>query len=192
MITIRHARLDEKKKTYELLCLSDTTKMHMGKPDYSESLIPDWNQFQEDFKDFYYLKEEQHLGSVMIIEKDKEEIGCLCYACFHLHPNCAELDIWLNNERHCGNGFGTNAIQLLVEYLKKEKSIKKFIIRPSEKNIRAIMAYEKVGFYYAIDNEQIIKKYLLEKYIDEYGNGDYGFENTAVLILELKEAPYFI
>ena len=74
MITIRHARLDEKKKTYELLCLSDTTKMHMGKPDYSESLIPDWNQFQEDFKDFYYLKEEQHLGSVMIIEKDKEEI----------------------------------------------------------------------------------------------------------------------
>lgn len=184
MITIRFARLDEKKKTYEWLCLSDTTKMHMGEPDYSENPILDWKQFQKYFEDFYYLKTGQHFGAVMIIEKDKEEIGCLCYTCFHLQSNCAELDIWLQSKKHCGSGYGTNALELLVEYLKKEKGIEKFIIRPSKKNIRAIKAYEKVGFYHAMDKKQTIKKYLLEKYIDGYGDGDYGFENTAVLILE--------
>jgi diamine N-acetyltransferase len=52
MITIRHANIAEKKKTYNWLCLSDTADMHMGEPDYPESPIPDWLQFQEDFRDF--------------------------------------------------------------------------------------------------------------------------------------------
>jgi len=184
MISIRHARLDEKHKTYEWLCLSNTSNMHMGKPDYPESPIPDWKQFQEDFEDFYYTEDNQHLGSVMIIEKDIEEIGCLCYACFHLQPKSAELDIWLNNKNYCGNGFGTDALNNLVEYLKNKKGINKFIIRPSEKNIRAIKAYEKVGFKRVKDKENAIKQYLVEKYIEKYGDGDYGFENTAVLIME--------
>ena len=67
----------------------------MGEPDYPESSIPNWIEFQDDFEDFYYLERGRKKGSVMIIESDEEEIGCLCYACFHLKPNTAELDIWL-------------------------------------------------------------------------------------------------
>jgi RimJ/RimL family protein N-acetyltransferase len=184
VITIRHARLDEKKKTYEWLCLSDTTGMCMGPPDYPEHPVPDWKQFQEDFEDFYYCEAGQHLGSVMIIENDNEGIGCLCYACFHLRPKTAELDIWLNRKEHCGKGWGTVALRLLVKYLKTEKDIAEFIIRPSEKNIRAIRAYEKAGFSRAEDKERAVKEYLLEGYLEKYGNGDYGFDDTAVLVLE--------
>jgi RimJ/RimL family protein N-acetyltransferase len=184
MIKIRHARLEEKRKTYEWLCLSDTAGMHMGEPDYPESPIPSWEEFQEDFADFYFKEESRNLGSVMIIENDSVEIGCLCYACFHLQCGCAELDIWLNSRKYCGHGYGTTALRMLVDYLKEKYNIRKFIIRPSEKNSRAIRAYEKVGFRRVSDKETTIKRYLKEEFVKKYGNGDYGFENTAVLTLE--------
>lgn len=184
MIQIRHAKISEKEKTYQWLCLSDTASMHMGEPDYPESPIPDWYQFQEDFEDFYYLESGRQKGSVMIIENDEEEIGCLCYACFHLKPNTAELDVWLKEKKYCGEGLGPQALQLLVRYLKKTQNIKKFIIRPSEKNSRAIAAYEKVGFTRSSDKENTIKEYLKKEYLEDYGAGDYGFINTAVLIME--------
>lgn len=184
MIRIRHANVEEKKKTYEWLALSDTACMHMGEPDYPGSPAPDWQEFQEDFEDFYYLESGKNKGAVMIIENDGEEIGCLCYACFHLKPGRAELDIWLKEKRLCGHGYGTEALLQLIQYLSDELFIERFIIRPSEKNQRAIAAYEKVGFVRARDKAQTVKDYLSEEYLEEYGEGDYGFQNTAVLIKE--------
>ena len=183
-IEIRHARLSEKEKVYRWLCKSGTTSMHMGSPDYPESPVPDWNQFNEDFKNFYFLESGQKMGSVMIIEKNNEEIGCLCYACFHLRQGSAELDIWLKSKTNCGHGYGTTALKQLLEYLINEKGITNFIIRPSEKNLRAIKSYEKAGFKRVKDKTETIKRFLSEEYIDEYGDGDYGFDNTAVLTYE--------
>jgi RimJ/RimL family protein N-acetyltransferase len=184
VIKLRHATIIEKKKTYEWLCLSDTASLHMGEPDYPESSIPNWIEFQDDFEDFYYLESGRKKGSVMIIESDEEEIGCLCYACFHLKPNTAELDIWLKEKKFCGKGFGPQALQLLVKYLIERRDVKNFIIRPSEKNIRAIAAYEKVGFVRTNNKENTIKEYIIDKYVGEYGAGDYGYENTAILIMK--------
>lgn len=183
MISLRHATLEEKHKTYEWLCLSDTTNLHMGEPYYPESPIPEWEEFQNDFEDFYFQTEHQDLGSVMIISNEDLEIGCLCYACFHLVSKAAELDIWLNKLENCGKGYGTAALRKMIEYL-KEKGIEKFIIRPSEKNTRAIRAYEKAGFRRVDDKMGAVKSYLLPEYLDLYGDGDYGFDNTAVLVLE--------
>lgn len=184
LVSIRHATLGEKFKTYEWLCLSDTASLHMGEPDYPESPVPDWDQFRNDFEDFYYQKEHQDLGSVMIVSHDGEEIGCLCHASFHLIPKAAELDIWLNKLENCGKGYGTIALRELVEYLKNEKGIERFIIRPSEKNTRAIRAYEKAGFKRVRDKMETVKAYLLPDYLHLYGDGDYGFQNTAVLVME--------
>lgn len=54
MLTIRHADLEEKYKTYEWLCLSDTTQMHMGGSNYPNNPILSWDEFNEEFEDFYY------------------------------------------------------------------------------------------------------------------------------------------
>ncbi len=184
MIRFRHASISEKYKSYEWLCLSDTAQMHMGNPDYPNSPIPDWSEFKEDFEDFYYLEETRKKGSVMIINNDMEEIGCLCYACFHLKPQAAELDIWLKSKEYCGKGYGTNALINLCEYLEAVYNIKNFIIRPSVRNTRAIRAYEKAGFKKVEKDERqkTINDYLIPEYISEYGDGDYGFEDTEVLI----------
>jgi RimJ/RimL family protein N-acetyltransferase len=85
---------------------------------------------------------------------------------------------------HCGKGFGTEALRILMKYLTEKSDIDKFIIRPSLKNIRAIAAYKKAGFSIANNKAQKIKEYLLPEFIVEYGEGDYGFKKTAVLIKE--------
>ena len=181
MISIRHARIDERKKTYNWYCDVFEKNDQMDK-----SVVQKYSyqEYLDDFEDFYF--EEQNKGSVMIIQNDDDEVGCLCYACFHLKQNSAELDIWLKDEMTCGKGYGTSALKKLFEYLNKEKGIKSFIIRPSENNKRAIRAYQKVGFEIVKDKKESIAKYLKPEFLDKYGDGDYGLEDTAVLVLEFK------
>ncbi len=187
LIQIRHARLDEKQKVYQWLCCSETTSLHSGPPNYPQSSVPSWEEFQKDFEDFYFISEGQSAGSVMIIEKGIEEIGCVCYASFHLFPQKAELDIWMKNLEYCGKGYGPEAIKQLVLYLKEQFAISGFIIRPSTKNIRAIRAYEKAGFRKIIDSQKkiIILQFVHKQYFNVLGQGDYGFEDTAILTLTI-------
>lgn len=184
MINIRHARLDEKYKIYQWLSLSDTTIMHMGKPNFPESPVPNWDQFQEDFEDFYFQEDGIERGSVMIITLDQKEIGCLCYALFHMQKGRAELDIWLKAQKYCGHGYGTVALEKMMEYLRNRLNVNKFLIRPSNKNIPAIKSYQKAGFSKTNNKKTVIDEYLLPEYLEEYADGDYGFENTAVMIRE--------
>ena len=75
---IRHALIDEKRKTYEWMCLSDTAAAHMGGAEFSANPIPTWEEFQEAFEDWYYTKDGRKFGSVMIIFNENKEIGCTC------------------------------------------------------------------------------------------------------------------
>ncbi len=183
---IRHALINEKRKTYEWMCLSDTATAHMGGKDFSENPIPTWDEFQASFEDFYYTENNRASGSVMIISDGNKEVGCTCYACFHMHKQMAELDIWLKSESECGKGIGTQALKNTINYLNKKLDINKFLIRPSEKNSRAIKSYQKAGFAYCNNKEAVLQSFYKPNLFDTYKDGDYGFEGTAVLILELS------
>lgn len=188
MVKIRYADVNEKRKIYEWLCLSDITHMCMGEPDYPEHPIPSWEDFREDFVDSYFLKDgRESLGAVMIIENDGSEVGTNCYTTYHLQPHTAELDTWMKSSIHCGKGYGSEALKELINHLHQDFNINRFIIRPSEKNAQAIKAYEKAGFKRASDKEKIIKEYYLPEYINIFGGGDYGPEQTATLTLEIYE-----
>jgi diamine N-acetyltransferase len=186
MLKIRHAEISEKRKVYEWLCLSDTAPLHMGAPNYPESPIPTWTEYCRDFADFYFLPSEKDKGSVLVIESEGKEIGNMCYACFHLREGAAELDIWMNSLVNCGKGYGSAALKLLLEYLHKELRINSFIIRPSIKNARAIAAYKKAGFIQVDDDIKhlAVQSFLLPENLKEYGAGDYGVSETAVLVIE--------
>lgn len=182
MLEIRPARLDEKRKTYEWLCLSDSAAMHMGPPDYPEHLIPSWDQFQEEFSDEYYGEERVAFGVVYVLKDKGEEVGCLCSCSFHVREQCAELDIWLRARSFCGQGLGPRALRLLVARL-RERGIRRFLIRPAERNLRAIRAYEKAGFQRAHNKAETVRSFLKHEHQETYGAGDYGFKETAVLVL---------
>ncbi len=189
MLTIRYATLADKQAVYEWLCCSDTTSLHLGPPDYPESPVPTSEEFARDFEDFYFQSEGRHQGSVMIIERTGEPIGCLCYACFHLQPRAAELDIWLKERRLCGHGLGAEALRLLVEHLRRELGITRFLIRPSARNTRALRAYAKAGFVERPEKVPALRSFLKDEDWEAYGGGDYGLEGTAVMTLEDEPRP---
>jgi diamine N-acetyltransferase len=188
MMRLRHARLDEKPKVYRSLYCSETTALHTGPPNYSNNFVPTWEEFQEDFEDYYFLSEGRSTGSVMIIEQAEEEIGCVCYATFHLYSKRAELDIWMNRLNNCGKGYGIKALNLLCRYLKEQFDVGMFLIRPSEKNTFAIKAYKKVGFKEISSTLKMttIQDWVRPQYMEEYGYGDYGVDETAILIKQFN------
>lgn len=189
MLTIRHATLADKPTTYEWLCCSDTTSLHMGLPDYPDQPVPTREEFERDFEDFYFLPADRTQGAVMIIERAGEPLGCLCYACFHLQAGAAELDIWLKERRLCGHGLGSEALRRLVADLRREQGISRFLIRPSARNLRARRAYARAGFVDRPDKMAVLRTFLKQEFWDAYGAGDYGLEGTAVMTLEDAPPP---
>ena len=188
MIALRPATLADRAAVYAGLCLSDTTAMHMGPPDYPEQPVPSWEAFLADFEDFYFLPEGRARGGVDLIVSGEEVLGCVCYASFHLHPGMAELDIWLNRQTLCGRGYGRQALGVLIERLRAELVIGEFIIRPSVRNAQAIAAYEKAGFQRVAESDKgaTIARFVLPEYRAALGDGDYGLAETAVLVRVLR------
>lgn len=189
MLTIRHATPADKPAAYEWLCCSDTTSLHLGLPDYPDHPVPTREEFERDFADFYFRSEGRRQGSVMIIERAGESIGCLCYACFHLQAGAAELDIWLKERRLCGHGVGVEALRLLVAHLRRESGVSRFLMRPAARNGRALRAYAKAGFADRVDKLAVLRSFLKEEYWDAYAAGDYGMDGTAVMTLEDDSPP---
>ena len=177
---LRRAKLEERRKTYEWSLNIVSQDACSGWP---EGPKHSYAEFKEDFEDFFYMENGRTKGGVMIIEEAGEELGCVCYTCFHLKKGMAELDIWLKDAAHCGLGYGAQAISLLVEYLKNELNIHRLIIRPKAENVRAIRAYEKAGFRRVDDAQAVISEYLKPEYTEVYGNENKDIPDTLLLVL---------
>jgi len=170
---------DDRQNVYEWCFHSETTKTHSGPPDYPDIPIPTFEEFCGDYADYYFTGSAPNDGRGFIILQGEVPVGFVSYSSFHLKPGVSELDIWMNAEANCGKGFGTDAIIALGGYLNKILGIRELIMGPSAKNTRAIKSYKKAGFE---ESDMPMCDYLLDKYVSLYGDGDYGADNTAVLV----------
>lgn len=57
----------------------------------------------------------------------------------------AGIDLFIATEQH-GHGYGPEAVALVCTYLFGERGHHRIVIDPAASNVRAIRAYEKVGF----------------------------------------------
>lgn len=66
-----------------------------------------------------------------------------------IHPvhRRAELTIRIGEEARRGQGFGVEALQLVVEFAWRDLNLQRIWLRVFHENDRAIRAYEKAGFY---------------------------------------------
>ena len=178
------AALGDRERVYEWCFRSETTKSHAGPPDYPDILIPTLEEFCSDYVDYFFDGSRPHEGRGFLILHQSEPVGFISYSSFHLKPYKSELDIWLNSEAHCGKGLGTDALRALGDYLHEKMGVCQLIIRPSFKNRRAIKSYKKAGF---VISEELPSNYMLEEFISIYGDGDYGDEETALLVKWFEE-----
>jgi diamine N-acetyltransferase len=145
-IKLRPATLADRRKIFEGLTRSDITPSMMGPPDYPDHPIPSWEEFKEDYRPSYFEEHTDTPGKNFIILAGTAEVGTIGYDNLDWQKGSVDLDIWMRAEEYCGCGYGTDAVDSLVNYLHSTYGVNEFRVDPSARNTRAIHAYRKSGF----------------------------------------------
>lgn len=111
--------------------------------------IPDVYKFQASQKDVLsweehlnWFKNRKHREDYFIIYKNRK-IGMVNV--FNLDTDMPELGIYIGEIKLWGNGLASEAIDLLVDNLKK-KGYDKICATTNKENCRSIKLWEKLGF----------------------------------------------
>lgn len=174
-INLRFATENDRKVIYNMLISQETSHFMFNE----DNPAPTWSEFCEE-DESYYLGKSSENGSYLLIEYVEKVIGSISYACEYEKTPYCEIDIWMGKLSDTGRGLGTEAIRLVLDLVHKEFKINDFLIRPWRKNTNAIKAYEKCGFV-KVDSIKL-EKYYSDQAMIEYGDGDYGKEETVTLI----------
>ena len=140
-VTLRPARLSDRRQIYQWLAQSDATPEMMGPPTFDDHPVPSFAEFVEDFDDTAFA--DSGPFRLYVIALLDEEVGATCY---FVDGEAAELDIWIGSKRHWGRGIGRRALALMIERLIAQTSVRVAVIRPSMRNRRAVHAYQRAGF----------------------------------------------
>jgi diamine N-acetyltransferase len=140
------ASLKDRPKTYQWLTASDATPYMMGTPNFPDHPIPSWEDFCQDYRESFFTADGDGYGRVFLINPEGEDIGCISYDGLKEWSGIAEIDIWIASSHNWGKGYGQRAIRELCDLLFSHWEVKVIMIRPSQRNKRAIAVYEKAGF----------------------------------------------
>ncbi|MTI71867.1 MAG: GNAT family N-acetyltransferase [Firmicutes bacterium] len=175
-IKLVFATKKDKKLIYEMLTGEEVIDYMFN----DQHPVPTWDEFNEDEPEIFFSGKPTKEGSYLLIYYNGEVIGSISYSNEFRKQVHSELDIWIGTNKYLGIGLGREAINLLIDYLNKEYLIDVFLIRPWIENINAIKAYKKCGFQ-VIDNFNPEFFYVGDD-LKEYGDGDYGKDETINLI----------
>ena len=85
--------------------------------------------------------------NMCIVKKENDElIGNIGLMDLDYKNGTAELGIFIGEKENLGKGYGTEAINLLINYAFKELRLHSIYLRTYDINERAQKAYEKCGF----------------------------------------------
>ncbi len=160
ILTLRPATLQDKRKIFCWLTSSNLTSEMLGPPNFSDILVPTWNEFNDDYLDHYFDSSQPLKGHCFILIHNGQEIGQINYNEIDTITKSTEIDIWLADRKYTGKGLGTEAIKILCNYLGKMFGCQTIYIAPSRRNSIAIKAYKKAGF--------VETKNLPENFVPDY------------------------
>ena len=112
----------------------ELVKLTSGVSENSEEVLHGYfNDMLENSENHYFIIEvnEQVVGNVSLIFKTED--------IFEIQIVIGEKECW-------GQGYGTEAIRLAIEFAKTKLHAKKIFLEVRQENQRAIRAYEKCGF----------------------------------------------
>ena len=109
-----------------------------------------WSQPDDDFDRHELLSGDDADGAehitTFVIELSGETIGWIAgWEKLHRDYRHAGIDLFISGA-HQGNGYGPEAIRLVCHFLFEERGHHRITIDPAADNVRAIAAYERVGF----------------------------------------------
>jgi len=156
-VRLRPAVGSDRRMIYEGLAQSDVSGFLLTDPTTGQPRALSYEAFRSDYVDYYFDDSHPELGRCFVIEVDGRPVGQVNYNDIERDANRTELDIWMFAERHCGHGWGSEAVRLLCDYLHRHMGVHGFYIKPSASNTRAVRGYEKAGFVRTVlpDDEAI-------------------------------------
>lgn len=172
VVALRPTRDSERREIFEWLAESDATSAMLGPPLFPELPAPTWDEFNADYTPNFFDSSTPEVEASFVIEVAGERVGQVNYEVLQTPEAVAELDIWLRSLADTGHGYGPDALVALMTHLSSTLGIRRFLIRPSARNLRAIRAYEKAGFVQTPMSQE--QQALL------YGAGDYT--DTVVML----------
>lgn len=179
VVELRPATMNDWRPIFEWLACSDITSAMMGPPLFPESVPYTWDEFCADYKTHFFDGTSPRMGRCFLIVVDGEAVGQVNYNDIPDSGGSVELDIWLRAKRYCGRGYGSDALEVLVEYLYRQFGVTEFFMQPSARNPRAIRAYEKAGFRRVA--------FSLEEAEARYGRKDYY--DSVFLVKKRSDDP---
>lgn len=148
VVGLRLSTPDDRRRIYDWFARSDLTASMAGEPLFPDAPPGTWEEFCEDHTPHFFEGETTEQGRCFIIQVDGEDVGQIYYNDIEERNGVkrVELDMWMRAEKFCGNGYGSDALDALCNFLAKRFGVEQFMVQPSARNPRAIRAYEKVGF----------------------------------------------
>lgn len=96
-------------------------------------------------KEFLEKLSKEHNYSIVDIETDELIGSCGFVGVDHLNQT-AETGIFIGNKKYWNKGYGTESLQLLVDYGFKALNLHNIMLRVFSFNEKALRVYEKLGF----------------------------------------------
>ncbi len=111
-------------------------------------------------------EEEQPLCMEVMQDDVWVFIGNLGFMDINHHDRSAELGIAIGEKQFWGQGYGTEALQLLVQHGFENLNLNRIYLHVYETNPRAVCSYEKAGF--SVDGRLRQARYLEGRYVDVF------------------------
>jgi RimJ/RimL family protein N-acetyltransferase len=169
-VTLKRAGGTDRVRLYEWLIGSDLTANMMGGAMFPDYPIPSPVQFAAAFPNHFYDGTRPYAGRMFIIGARGEDIGCISHSAIDLLNDVVELDIWLAERRCAGQGYGSEALIVLCDWLQANYGVNRFLVRPSRRNVKALRAMRRAGFRETdLPAQEVASKLSLQpgRYADE-------------------------
>jgi len=179
-VTLKVAKAEERKLIYRMGLSTDCLTEGVG-GEYVNGLA----DFEAEYTERYFDSREPAVCGGMMIYVGNDPVGFIVYDQTSyeddwVNPGIMTIDIWLDGEKNCGKGYGTDATKALAKYLHKQHAIHTFYAYIDKTNRRSIRACEKAGFVQVDDHDRpsVLERIFTPKamrsplFEDEYLSGD--------------------
>jgi UDP-4-amino-4,6-dideoxy-N-acetyl-beta-L-altrosamine N-acetyltransferase len=93
-----------------------------------------------------YIETGKAVQFIIALRSCNQSIGSVYLRDIDRVNNKAEFGIFIGEIEYIGKGYGTEALQLILNYGFKELFLNKIFLRVLANNTRAVKSYEKAGF----------------------------------------------
>ncbi|MCX7844670.1 MAG: GNAT family N-acetyltransferase [Candidatus Bipolaricaulota bacterium] len=123
------------------------TRRWVADPQIARWILPAWPLLPASWDAWlqrvYTSPDSRHFAIVL---HDGRHIGNVSLHSIRWQEGVAEVGIVLGEKDCWGQGYGPEALRLLVRYAFEELGLKKLVLHVHRENVRALRAYRKVGF----------------------------------------------